>query len=57
MTPYVIPAAWRAPMPEDALSRLIAGVRARVEAYPTEAALERRRECEGCDTGEFEVYP
>jgi hypothetical protein len=50
-----IPVEWLAPMPEDALSRLIAGVRARVEPYANEAELARYRESIGTDTDEYEV--
>ena len=49
MSELRIPTSWVSPMPAEALARLIAGVRSRIEAYPTEAALARRRESDGAD--------
>jgi hypothetical protein len=55
VTQYAIPASWRSPMPGDALARLVAGVRSFIgHEPPTEAMLDRRRECDGADVEDSE---
>lgn len=44
-----IPYEWTQPMPEDAVARLIAGVRSHIGQSVTEDEVQRRREAEGAD--------